>query len=203
MTEWTLLDYGAGNLHSLRRALERAGARPVVTDDAADLVDAKVAVLPGVGAFGPVMQSLAGSAQELRQRHRDGRPTLAVCIGQQVLHEGSGEAPGVAGLGILPGQVVRLPASAGKVPHMGWNTLEVVRPDPALEGVRTGSHVYYVHSFAAVPGPDCLAATTYGLRFAALVRQGNTVGTQFHPEKSGPVGARILANLVTELEAAA
>ncbi|MCA1811363.1 MAG: imidazole glycerol phosphate synthase subunit HisH [Halobacteriales archaeon] len=201
--EWTLLDYGAGNLHSLRRALERAGARPSITTDAADLVDAKVAVLPGVGAFGPVMQSLAGAAEGLRRRHREGRPTLAVCIGQQVLHAGSDEAPGVAGLGLLPGRVQRLPASAGKVPHMGWNTLDVVRDDPVLEGVRTGSHVYYVHSFACVPGPGCLAATTYGLRFAALVRQGGTVGTQFHPEKSGPVGARILANVVAELEAVA
>lgn len=203
MTGWVLLDYGAGNLHSLRRALERAGAQPTVTHDAADLVDAGVAVLPGVGAFGPVMRSLAAAAGGLRERHRAGRPTLAVCVGQQVLHEGSDEAPGVAGLGILPGRVVRLPASAGKVPHMGWNILDVVRPDPALAGVATGSHVYYVHSFACVPGPDCLAATTYGMRFAALVRQGNTVGTQFHPEKSGPVGARILANLVAELEAAA
>jgi glutamine amidotransferase len=203
MTEWTLLDYGAGNLHSLRRALERAGAHPTVTEDARALAEADVAVLPGVGAFGPVMRSLAGAAEGLRSRHREGRPTLAVCIGQQVLHAGSEEAPGVAGLGILPGQVVRLPAGAGKVPHMGWNTLDLVRPDPALEGVPTGSHVYYVHSFACVPGPDCLASTTYGLRFAALVRQGNTVGTQFHPEKSGPVGARVLANLVRDLEAAA
>ncbi|MEA3204000.1 MAG: imidazole glycerol-phosphate synthase subunit HisH, partial [Thermoplasmata archaeon] len=162
--EWTLLDYGAGNLHSLRRALERAGASPRTTTDAHELVDAKVAVLPGVGAFGPVMQSLAGVAEGLRQRHRDGRPTLAVCIGQQVLHAGSEEAPGVAGLGILPGQVVRIPPRDGKVPHMGWNTLDLVRPDPALEGIPTGSHVYYVHSFASVPGPDCLAATTYGLR---------------------------------------
>ncbi|HEX2066059.1 MAG TPA: imidazole glycerol phosphate synthase subunit HisH, partial [Candidatus Thermoplasmatota archaeon] len=136
-------------------------------------------------------------------RHRDGRPTLAVCIGQQVLHASSDEAPGVAGLGLLPGHVARLPATAGKVPHMGWNTLEALRPDPVLEGVPTGSHVYYVHSFASVPGPDCLAATTYGVRFTALARQGNTLGTQFHPEKSGPVGARLLANAVRELEAAA
>jgi glutamine amidotransferase len=203
MTEWTLLDYGAGNLHSLRRALERAGAKPVITADAAQLADADVAVLPGVGAFGPVMRSLAGAADGLRARHRDGRPTLAVCIGQQVLHASSEEAPGVAGLGILPGEVVRLPPRDGKVPHMGWNTLDLLQPDPVLAGIPTGSHVYYVHSFAAVPGPDCLASTTYGLRFAALVRQGNTVGTQFHPEKSGPVGARILANLVADLEAAA
>ena len=200
MTEWTLLDYGAGNLHSLARALERAGARTRTTTAAADLIDADIAVLPGVGAFGPVMQNLAGVADELRQRHKAKRPILAICIGQQVLHKGSDEAPDAAGLGILPGHVMRLPASAGKVPHMGWNTLDIARPDPALEGVATGSHVYYVHSFASVPGPDCLASTTYGLRFAALVRRGNTVGTQFHPEKSGAVGARILANLVRQME---
>ncbi|HUR61234.1 MAG TPA: imidazole glycerol phosphate synthase subunit HisH [Candidatus Thermoplasmatota archaeon] len=200
MKRWVLFDYGAGNLHSLRRGLERAGASVHVTQEARHLAEADVAVLPGVGAFGPVMQSLAGARRGLLERHREGRPILAVCIGQQVLHESSEEAPSVPGLGLLPGRVRRLPATEGKVPHMGWNTLEVLRPDPMLEGVETGSHVYYVHSFGSVPGADCLAATTYGMRFAAALRRGHTIGTQFHPEKSGPVGARILANLVRELE---
>ncbi|MCA1811331.1 MAG: imidazole glycerol phosphate synthase subunit HisH, partial [Halobacteriales archaeon] len=151
----------------------------------------------------PVMRCLAGHAEGLRERHRAGRPLLAICIGQQVLHASSDEAPGTAGLGILPGPVTRLPHQDGKVPHMGWDTLDLLRADPILQGIATGSHVYYVHSFASVPGPDCLAATDYGMRFAALVRQGNTVGTQFHPEKSGAVGARILANTVRELEAVA
>lgn len=203
MTAWALFDYGVGNLHSLQRSLERTGARPRITSDPGELVDADVAVLPGVGAFGSVMASLAPAADGLRRRHAEGRPILGVCIGLQALAESSEESPGVAGLGILPGTVRRLPAAAGKVPHMGWDQLEVLKADPTLEGVPTGSHVYYVHSYALVPGPETLAHTTYGMPLAALVRSGNTVGTQFHPEKSGAVGARVLSNIVRVLEGAA
>jgi glutamine amidotransferase len=203
VTAWALFDYGVGNLHSLQRSLERTGARPRITSDPGELVDADVAVLPGVGAFGSVMASLAPAADGLRRRHAEGRPILGVCIGLQALAESSEESPGVAGLGILPGTVRRLPAAAGKVPHMGWDQLEVLKADPTLEGVPTGSHVYYVHSYALVPGPETLARTTYGMPLAALVRSGNTVGTQFHPEKSGAVGARVLSNIVRVLEGAA
>jgi glutamine amidotransferase len=199
---WALFDYGVGNLHSLRKGLEAAGAQPLVTTDPSDLDRADVAVLPGVGAFGAVMQSLEGARGVLRDRHRDGRPILGVCIGSQVLHDSSAESPGVRGLGLIPGTVERLPDSAGKVPHMGWNLLDL-GSDPLFEGLDGRPYAYYVHSFAAPVLPETIATTTYGMVFSAAVRSGATVGVQFHPEKSSAVGARVLRNAVHLLEATA
>ncbi len=222
MTTWTLLDYGVGNLHSLAKALTAAGAKVAITDDASALRDAKVAVLPGVGAFGAVMRRLAPAAPALRARHAAGRPILGICIGAQVMYVGSEESPGVAGLGFFPATVQRLPASAGKVPHMGWNTLDfapsgaessiagpasqAARPvgrEPLFEGVPAGSYVYYVHGYAAPVGPETTATTQYGTVFTAALRQGATLGVQFHPEKSSAVGQAILRNAVRTLEALA
>jgi glutamine amidotransferase len=200
--EWALFDYGVGNLHSLRKALEAAGAEPRITTEPADLDRAAVAVLPGVGAFGAVMQSLAPTRGVLRDRHREGRPILGVCIGSQVLHDRSEESPGVQGLGLVPGTVERLPASAGKVPHMGWNQVDPGR-DPLFDGLDGRPFAYYVHSFAAPVLPETVATTTYGMVFSAAVRSGSTVGLQFHPEKSSTVGARILRNAVADLGARA
>jgi imidazole glycerol phosphate synthase glutamine amidotransferase subunit len=199
MSGWALFDYGVGNLHSLRKALAAAGASATVTQDPHELGRAKVAVLPGVGAFGAVMESLEPARGHLADRQRDGRPILGVCIGMQVLHESSDEDPGVAGLGLVPGPVERLPADAGKVPHMGWNLLDV-RSDPLFAGLDGRPFVYYVHSYAAPPGPATTATTSYGMVFSAALREGNTVGVQFHPEKSSLVGARILRNAVADLE---
>lgn len=199
MTTWTLFDYGVGNLHSLRKALTRAGARAEITADPDTLIAADVAVLPGVGAFGHVMQALQGARDGLRQRHQDGRPILGVCIGQQVLHEASQESPGVEGLGILPGIVRRLDPAAGKIPHMGWNQV-AASADPLFAGIPAASHFYYVHSFAAPVGEYTIATTDYGGPFAAAERSGNTVAFQFHPEKSARVGARVLANAVQQIE---
>jgi glutamine amidotransferase len=199
---WAIFDYGVGNLHSLRKALEAAGADPVVTTDASDLDRADVAVLPGVGAFGAVMASLEPARGVLADRHRDGRPILGVCIGSQVLHPSSSESPGVRGLGLIPGAVERLPSSAGKVPHMGWNILDMTA-DPLFAGLDGRPFAYYVHSYAAPVLPETVATTTYGMVFSAAVRSGSTVGVQFHPEKSSAVGARILRNVVAEMEGAA
>lgn len=202
MTAWTILDYGVGNLHSLRKALAAAGAPVRVTSTPGDLADADVAVLPGVGAFGAVMDKLAPAGEALRRRHAEGLPTLGVCIGAQVMYEASDETLGAKGLALFPGTVKRLPASAGKVPHMGWNTLQDLQ-GPLFEGVPDGSHVYYVHGYAASPGPETVATTTYGNVFTAALAQGATVGLQFHPEKSSAVGQRILRNAVRLLEAQA
>ncbi len=201
MTDWVLFDYGVGNLHSLRQALLRAGATASVTDDPHQLAEADVAVLPGVGAFGHVMDSLAPAAQALRERHTDGRPILGVCIGMQAFYEGSEEDPGISGLGLLDGTVQRLPEHAGKIPHMGWNTLQGI-DDPELQELE-GAHVYYVHSYAAPVGSSTICTSTYGTSFSAGVRSHNTVGFQFHPEKSGQVGAAILKRTVRVLEDAA
>jgi glutamine amidotransferase len=200
--DWALFDYGVGNLHSLRKALEAAGAQPRITTDPADLDRARVAVLPGVGAFGAVMESLEPARGVLADRHRDGRPLLGVCIGSQVLHERSEESPEARGLGLILGSVQRLPASAGKVPHMGWNQVDPGL-DPLFDGLDGRPFAYYVHSFAAPVLPETVATTTYGMVFSAAVRSGSTVGLQFHPEKSSAVGARILANAVADLGATA
>lgn len=200
MTEFVLYDYGVGNLHSLRKALQAAGAQATVTEDPARFVDADVAVLPGVGAFGHVMESLAPAAEGLRERHADGRPILGVCIGLQALYEGSAEAPDVPGLGILQGTVDRLPASAGKVPHMGWSPVTV--QDGAFTDL-DGHHVYYVHSYAAPVDAHTFATSTYGAPFAAGVRNGNTLAFQFHPEKSSTIGRAVLREAVTGLAEAA
>jgi imidazole glycerol-phosphate synthase subunit HisH len=200
---WMLFDYGVGNLHSLRKALQAAGAQVDITQNPQDLQECAVAVLPGVGAFGTVMQSLEPARQILIDRHAAGRPIFGVCIGQQVLYEGSDETPGVAGLGLLSGHVRRLPASAGKVPHMGWNQLEWKPGETLLAGLDAQPFVYYVHSYAADPTPATLATTRYGTVFTAAAREGHTVGVQFHPEKSSRVGATILRNIVQELEAVA
>lgn len=218
MTTWTVLDYGVGNLHSLTKALAAAGAKVEVTQLPRALAEADVAVLPGVGAFGAVMDRLAPAGPALRRRHAEGRPTLGVCIGAQVMYAASDETLGAKGLALFPGTVKRLPASAGKVPHMGWNTLDPAPPgtgsssaapagaglsDPLFEGVPAGSFVYYVHGFAAPPGPETVATTTYGNVFTAALRDRATVGLQFHPEKSSAVGQRILGNAVALLEARA
>ncbi|MGB1697927.1 MAG: imidazole glycerol phosphate synthase subunit HisH [Thermoplasmatota archaeon] len=177
--KWALWDYGVGNLHSLRKAIEAIGEEAAITEDPQTFLEADVSVLPGVGAFGKVMESLAPIAPGLTNRHQAGRPILGVCIGMQVLYEGSDESP-TPGLGIIPGHVHRLQARI--VPHMGWN--DVSTP---MEGV-----YYYVHSYAA-PSKGALASTKYGEQtFAAAVRDGNTIGFQFHPEKSGDAGRAIL-----------
>ncbi len=204
---WTLFDYGVGNLHSLRKAVEAQGREVVVTTDPADLATAQAILLPGVGAFGAVMRSLAPAAEALRAHHAAGRPLMGVCIGMQVLYEASSETPDVPGLGILQGKVQRLPADAGKVPHMGWNTLVVaphIEPEHGTDALPRAlahaGHVYYVHSYAAPVTPDAIASSEYGQPFAAAVRRHNTVGFQFHPEKSSHAGARILGAALDLLE---
>ncbi len=195
---YVLFDYGVGNLHSLRKALEAQGVETQTTRNIGVLADSDVAVLPGVGAFGHVMKSLDGARGMLRQRHRDGRPILGICIGMQVLYGGSEEAPGVQGLNVLGGTVRRIPPGAGKVPHMGWNTIE---SDGDL-AEWNGRHVYYVHSYAVPAGKEATATTEYGMRFTAAVRSKNTWGFQFHPEKSSDVGEEILAQTVAQIKEA-
>lgn len=211
MTRWTLFDYGVGNIHSLRKALERGGADVQVSRDADLLGDADVVVLPGVGAFQAVMETLEPARDALRRRHDEGRPTVGICIGMQALYDGSEEAPAVAGLGILPGTVRRLPPDAGKVPHMGWNTLHTEvqaaeapstasATDPVFSELGPEPYVYYVHSYAAPPGEGTIAVTDYGGPFTAAVRTGNTLAFQFHPEKSSTVGKAIIKNTIQDME---
>ncbi|MDX1674670.1 MAG: imidazole glycerol phosphate synthase subunit HisH [Longimicrobiales bacterium] len=185
-----LFDYGTGNLHSLRKALERQGAEVTV---GADPGRADGLVLPGVGAFGAAAERLASYAGAIRGAVADGLPVLGICLGMQLLLDASDEGAG-AGLGLVPGRVRKLRAE--RVPHMGWNT--VASDDPLFAGVG-GDRFYFANSFVADPvsDADVIAWTRHeGDRFPAAVRRGRVVGTQFHPEKSGASGLRILRNFV-------
>lgn len=191
-----IIDYGVGNLFSLRSSCKAIGQEAFVSGDPAELEKASHLVLPGVGAFGDAAQKLrdAGMADFVRSQAAEGKPLLGICLGMQLLFEESYEYGRHPGLGLLQGRVVpmegKLPPSL-KIPHMGWNALEV-RRGRLLEGL-DGQHVYFVHSYFADGCEDSLAAVTeYGIPITAAVEQGNVFGCQFHPEKSGNVGLEIL-----------
>ncbi|XOQ53556.1 MAG: Imidazole glycerol phosphate synthase subunit HisH [Succiniclasticum sp.] len=193
-----IVDYGMGNLHSARKAIAAVGGDPVVTNDAALLAGAEKMILPGVGAFGDSMKNLqaSGLVPVLREHVRQGKPFLGICLGMQVLFEESEEAPGVPGLGILKGRVIRIPTSY-KIPHMGWNNLTLRTPCPLLTGAE-GQYVYFVHSYCCEPADRSIvtAVADYGWPVVAAVQQGNVLGFQFHPEKSGAVGMAMLRRFV-------
>jgi len=193
-------DYGVGNLRSVERALLRAGAAVTISDKASDLFECDGVVLPGVGAFAGAAAALhrSGLGEAVRSVAAAGRPVLGVCLGYQMLFERSEEGEGGAGLGLLPGVVTRLRGDDLKVPHMGWNSVRLLRDTVLLDGVESGSYVYFVHSYAGpASGPDVVAVTDYGEEVAAAVQCDNVMGTQFHPEKSGPVGLRVYENFVS------
>jgi imidazole glycerol-phosphate synthase subunit HisH len=185
-----LVDYGAGNLRSLSAALARAGVVPVVSGDPATVRDCSLAVIAGVGHLASAARGLAPVAGALRERAAAGRPTLGICVGMQLLFEESEE--GGAGLGFLRGPVRRL--RAARVPHMGWNTLTLRRPTVLLDGL-DGADVYFAHSYGVEPADDVtVAVTEHDGTVVAAVEGGATAGVQFHPERSGDAGARVLEN---------
>jgi imidazole glycerol-phosphate synthase subunit HisH len=190
-------DYGAGNLHSIGMGLRRQGLEVRVTDDPRALDGAAALVVPGDGAFGPAIAELRrlGFADRIVEYIGSGRPFLGICLGMQLLFDESSEGGPHRGLGVLPGRVVRLPAAV-KVPHMGWNQLRVERPSPLLDGIASGAYVYFVHSYHCVSRDPALvaASASYGTEIAAVAGAGNVWATQFHPEKSGTVGERMLRN---------
>lgn len=192
-----VVDYGAGNLRSVARALEAASADVVVTDRADDLRSADGVILPGVGAAGSAMRGLAerGLIAPIRDFVASGRPFLGVCLGLQVLMTASDENDGVECLGIIPGRVARLPAEL-KVPHIGWNQVNRRRAHRVFDGIPDGANFYFVHSYAVVPDDpgDILGTTEYGVEFVSVVGRGNVVATQFHPEKSAASGLRLYRN---------
>ena len=193
-----IIDSGGANLASLRYALERQGARARMARSPGELDGAARAILPGVGAAADAMARLQsnGLGEALRRYER---PLLGICLGMQLLFERSDEG-GTDCLGLLPGRVTALvPAPGLPVPHMGWNTLEVLRPDPLLAGIAGDDWVYFVHGYhvaAADAGAAMLARTDHGTAVTAAVRRGNLMGVQFHPERSGAAGARLLANFL-------
>ena len=192
-----LIDYGAGNLTSVRKGLAAAGAIVYSPAVPTDLERASAIVIPGVGHFSATAALAEPWRQAIRGHIESGRPLLGICLGMQWLFEGSEEAPGLRGLGLLQGQCTRIAASRPlKVPHVGWNTLARTRASALLEGVADGVHVYFTHTFAAPVTGDTVAGTTHGVTFASAVERGQVFGLQFHPEKSADAGLRMLRNFV-------
>lgn len=192
--EIVIIDYGMGNLHSVSKAVEAVEAVPIVTADKKIIAAAEKIILPGVGAFGDCMKNLqaTGLVPELIKHIKSGKGFLGICLGMQLLFESSEESPGVAGLGIFKGAVKRL-TTEYKVPHMGWNRLKLKAASP-LTAAADGSYVYFVHSFHAVPEDSNIitAVCDYGTEITAAVGRDNIQAVQFHPEKSGEVGLKML-----------
>ena len=199
MTSIAVADYGIGNLRSAEKALQHLGADARLTGDPAAIGRARAVVLPGVGAFGACMQALRSTGLEgvCKEAATDGRPFLGICIGMQMLFEGSDETPDVAGLGVVAGRVTRLPDNV-RLPQMGWNTLDVTEGSKCCAHLPDPAWLYFVHTFAPEPADDAVVAAwcDYGRRFAAALEHGPLWATQFHPEKSGDVGLRLLQNFV-------
>ncbi len=197
----SIVDYGAGNLQSVVKALQFIGCDPHITADRDEILASDHVILPGVGSFGDCMDSL-------RKSHTDqavidfidaGKPFLGICLGMQMLFEGSAESPGVSGLGVFPGVIRRIPAETGlKIPHMGWNSLKIKKSDGILAGLGESPYVYFVHSYYlhADNAEIVSAQTEYGIPIDAAVQFKNVHATQFHPEKSCRTGLQILKNFV-------
>jgi len=195
-----IIDYGSGNLRSIANAFRRIGADARVTSDPQILAAADALVLPGVGAFGSAMAKLEDLRETLLGNIRDGKPFLGICLGLQVLLSESQESPGVQGLDLIPGRVIRIPPG-NKVPHMGWNQLVIVKDSQLLEGAED-EYFYFVHSYYAEPSTDVVVARTdYGVEMTAAIESDNIHATQFHPEKSGEAGLDVLRNFVEIIRA--
>ena len=202
-----IIDYGIGNLRSIEKAFEAVGASVVRSDQISELERASHIVLPGVGAFGACADEVRkrGLIEPIKKTIAEGKPFLGVCVGMQLLFELSEEMGEHAGIGILPGRVVRFDAQHGegsrplKIPHMGWNRLHLHRSSALLEGLSEDPFFYFVHSFHASPDKDSdiLASCSYGIDFPAIVERNNVFGVQFHPEKSHQNGLQILRNFST------
>jgi glutamine amidotransferase len=195
-----LIDYGAGNLTSVKKALAAIGADVFVPGSPGDLAQARGVIVPGVGHFDATRALDGPWVDAIRTVVDEGRPLLGICLGMQWLFAGSEEAPDCPGLGLLEGRCYRLSGRNGatllKVPHVGWNSLRIRRPAPIVAGVEHNAQVYFTHSYAAPVTEDTVATTEHGEAFAAIVQRGHVAGVQFHPEKSGDVGLQMLRTFV-------
>lgn len=196
-----IVDYDAGNIKSVEKALQFLGQEPVVTRDKETLLQAEKVIVPGVGAFGDAMGKMHqyGLVEVLREIAAKGTPLLGICLGLQLFFESSEETLGVEGLGLLPGKIVRIPDKEGfKIPHMGWNSIQINPASRLLKGIEEGAYVYFVHSYylQAENEADVAATTDYVVNIHAAAEHENIFATQFHPEKSGEIGLRILKNFI-------
>lgn len=197
-----IIDYGAGNLQSVKKALDFIGAESVTTDNPETINACDKILLPGVGSFGDAMDSMnkKGLVETVKQNALSGKAFLGICLGLQLLFEESEESPRVQGLGIFKGKIRKFPSGMGlKIPHIGWNSLEIKQKDALFKGIPENSYVYFVHSYylEAEDLNDVATVTNYGIDFHSAVGKGNIFATQFHPEKSGDVGLQILRNFAS------
>ncbi len=199
MKRIVIIDYGLGNLRSVQKGLEHVGASPVISGNPEEILAADGIILPGVGAFIDAMKCLVPLKDTIAEFADSGKPMLGICLGQQVLMSSSEEGGLTDGLDLIHGRVLRFPKSELKVPHMGWNNIRIKQDHPLFRDIPDGSFVYFVHSYYVdTTAENTLAACDYGLEFSASVvnSKGNVMGTQFHPEKSGATGLKILKNFV-------
>ena len=197
-----IIDYGAGNLHSVKNALDFLGAKSIVTGDSETILNADKVILPGVGAFGDAMKCLekSGLVETVKAVAKSGKPLLGICLGLHLMFEESDETPGVKGLGIFKGKIVKIPEKDGlKIPHMGWNSLHLQNNGRLFEGIPEQTYVYFVHSYyLQAEEPEIVKATTeYSTCIHASVEKDNVFACQFHPEKSSEVGLQILKNFIS------
>ena len=196
-----IIDYGAGNLQSVKKALDYIGAESKITMDKNEINAASHIILPGVGSFGDAMASIRkrNLEQTIKENASGKKPFLGICLGLQLLFSSSEESPGVEGLGIFDGEIVRIPETNGlKVPHIGWNSVELKQKDGIFDGIKDNSYFYFVHSYYLKNAPDDIVAgvTEYGVPIQCAVQRGRVCATQFHPEKSGDAGLALLRNFV-------
>ena len=199
MKRIVIIDYGLGNLRSVQKGLEHVGASPAISGNPEEIMAADGIILPGVGAFVDAMKCLVPLKGIIAEFADSGKPMLGICLGQQVLMSSSEEGRLTDGLNLIQGRVLRFPKSELKVPHIGWNNIKIKQDHPLFKGIPEDSFVYFVHSYYVDTGAEnTLASCGYGLEFSASVvnSKGNVMGTQFHPEKSGATGLKILKNFV-------
>lgn len=197
-----IIDYGAGNLQSVKKALDFIGADSLITDDPQVILSADKVLLPGVGSFGDAMNSMRKNnlVETVKECAESGKAFLGICLGLQLLFEESEESTGVEGLGIFKGKIKKFPSNMGlKIPHIGWNSLSIKQNDTLFKNVPDNAYVYFVHSYYLVAEneKDVAAVTNYGMDFHSAVGKNNVFATQFHPEKSGDVGLQILRNFAS------
>lgn len=198
-----IIDYGAGNLSSVKKALDYLGAESEITQDRDKILSASHVILPGVGSFGDAMNSMQerGLVETVKEAALSGKPFLGICLGLQLLFEESDESPDVKGLGLLKGRIVTIPKDNGlKVPHMGWNSVELKQRNGIFDGIDDESYFYFVHSYYLKDADvDVVAGVThYGVEIQCAVKKGNLSATQFHPEKSSKAGLKLLENFLKE-----
>ena len=194
-----IIDYGAGNLQSVKKALDFIGAESVITDNPETINACDKILLPGVGSFGDAMDSMTqkGLVETVKENAMSGKPFLGICLGLQLLFEESEESPGVKGLGIFKGKIKKFSPDMGlKIPHIGWNSLEIKQKDTLFKGIPENAYVYFVHLHAEDEN-EIATVTNYGIDFHSAVGKNNVFATQFHPEKSGEVGLQILRNFAS------